>query len=241
MPGLQALLTSLSRVVARDGLAVWCRDELAARVPCLAFVCCLGKVEGETIARVETLSAGLAGELPEGELANLVALHERVMRIWLRTDKPVVANAHEAADIVQDAQASGLYRACGSPSIAATGIRDFMRTTVSHFAVFGIEAARCKHQGLLLELLAAPLHAALVRIAHHGLGQDIPVDNLARLTRREREILKWISLGKTNAEIAVILGSQYKTVKNQVQSILVKLRVNNRAQAVAMAANPWSY
>ena len=55
------------------------------------------------------------------------------------------------------------------------------------------------------------------------------------LAPREREVLEWVRQGKTNAKVASILGISYKTVKNQMQSILVKLRVNNRAQAVATA------
>jgi transcriptional regulator EpsA len=57
------------------------------------------------------------------------------------------------------------------------------------------------------------------------------------LSSREREILQWIALGKTNDEIGSILGLSVFTVKNNAQSIFRKLNVSNRAQAVAVLAH----
>jgi DNA-binding CsgD family transcriptional regulator len=55
------------------------------------------------------------------------------------------------------------------------------------------------------------------------------------LSERERDVLRWISLGKSNAEIGTILGISPLTVKNHVQKVLRKLDVVNRAQAVGKA------
>ena len=53
------------------------------------------------------------------------------------------------------------------------------------------------------------------------------------LSTREQEIVRWITEGKTNAEIAAILGISSFTVKNHTQRIFRKLNVNNRTKAVA--------
>jgi transcriptional regulator EpsA len=53
------------------------------------------------------------------------------------------------------------------------------------------------------------------------------------LSPREQEILKWIAEGKTNAEIAEILGISSFTVKNHAQRIFRKLDVSNRTEAVS--------
>jgi transcriptional regulator EpsA len=53
------------------------------------------------------------------------------------------------------------------------------------------------------------------------------------LSPREQEILNWIAEGKTNAEIAVILGISSFTVKNHAQRIFRKLDVSNRTEAVS--------
>lgn len=55
------------------------------------------------------------------------------------------------------------------------------------------------------------------------------------LTHREVEILRWVRDGKSNHEIALILGISPLTVKNHVQKILRKLHASNRAQAVSRA------
>jgi DNA-binding CsgD family transcriptional regulator len=66
-----------------------------------------------------------------------------------------------------------------------------------------------------------------------GPGVNSPHANV--LTAREREILKWIHLGKSNIEIAIILKISSLTVKNHVQKILRKLNVQNRTQAAGKA------
>jgi DNA-binding CsgD family transcriptional regulator len=55
------------------------------------------------------------------------------------------------------------------------------------------------------------------------------------LSAREREVLDWLSAGKTNAEIATILGISVHTVKRHVEKVLQKLEVPNRAAATARA------
>jgi DNA-binding CsgD family transcriptional regulator len=57
------------------------------------------------------------------------------------------------------------------------------------------------------------------------------------LTRREAEVLRWVYHGKTNEEVAAILGISVFTVKNHVQRILLKLDATNRVQAVSRAAS----
>jgi two-component system nitrate/nitrite response regulator NarL len=56
---------------------------------------------------------------------------------------------------------------------------------------------------------------------------------LQRLTRREREVLDLVADGLSNKQIARRLRIELPTVKNHVHSILDKLDVSRRAQAVA--------
>jgi len=55
------------------------------------------------------------------------------------------------------------------------------------------------------------------------------------LTPREVEILDCVARGNSNKEIAVFLGISDQTVKNHITSILRKLQVNDRTQAVIYA------
>ena len=55
------------------------------------------------------------------------------------------------------------------------------------------------------------------------------------LTPREAEILFWVAQGKTNPEIATILGIGLTTVKKHLESTFAKLGVENRTRAAALA------
>ena len=55
------------------------------------------------------------------------------------------------------------------------------------------------------------------------------------LTPREAEVLFWLSEGKSNPEIATILGSARRTVEKHVERILEKLGVEHRSAAARVA------
>ncbi|MEY9180261.1 DNA-binding NarL/FixJ family response regulator [Bradyrhizobium sp. USDA 326] len=57
------------------------------------------------------------------------------------------------------------------------------------------------------------------------------------LTTREGEVLAWLSKGKTNRDIAQILGLSPRTVDKHLEQIYAKLGVENRTAAAAIAAN----
>jgi len=90
--------------------------------------------------------------------------------------------------------------------------------------------------GDFLAVLSPVLHDTLGRIRREKKRLQKVKDN-PLLTQREQEILEWVRRGKTNAEISAILGIAYPTIKNHVQKIMIKLRANNRTDAVAKALN----
>jgi RNA polymerase sigma factor (sigma-70 family) len=54
------------------------------------------------------------------------------------------------------------------------------------------------------------------------------------LTEREKEILRLVCDGLTNAEIAGRLGVSRETVKSELKRIFRKIGVNNRTQAAVL-------
>jgi DNA-binding CsgD family transcriptional regulator len=56
------------------------------------------------------------------------------------------------------------------------------------------------------------------------------------LTPRETEVARWVSEGKTNPEIAIILQARPRTIEKHMEKILEKLGVENRTAAATKIA-----
>jgi DNA-binding NarL/FixJ family response regulator len=97
-----------------------------------------------------------------------------------------------------------------------------------------VEAVRVVAAG---EALLAP--TVTRRLLDHFAGQlpgnSKPPPELARLTERELEVLKLMAEGLSNAELADQLFLSETTVKTHVSSVLRKLELRDRVQAVVLA------
>jgi DNA-binding NarL/FixJ family response regulator len=118
------------------------------------------------------------------------------------------------------------------------------------------EALRAGAAGFLLKDATAADLAAAVRVVATGeallapsitrrlierFGRDgardggVAASSLDALTEREREVLRLVARGLSNAEIADALAIGEPTVKTHVSHVLAKLGLRNRVQAVAFA------
>ncbi|WP_026370394.1 LuxR C-terminal-related transcriptional regulator [Kallotenue papyrolyticum] len=85
-------------------------------------------------------------------------------------------------------------------------------------------------------VLSMPQIAASVLEEFRMLSAEEQGDNIySPLSPREIEVLELVAAGRTNKEIAVKLNISNQTVKNHISSILRKLAVNDRTQAVVYA------
>lgn len=114
-----------------------------------------------------------------------------------------------------------------------------------------LSAVRAGAKGYLLKDADVDAVVRAVHAAHHGetvLGagpsstlagyvasSTAPAGPFRELTQREHEILQRIAAGEDNTTIAHDLHLTDKTVRNYVSTILAKLRVGSRAEAVAKA------
>jgi DNA-binding NarL/FixJ family response regulator len=89
------------------------------------------------------------------------------------------------------------------------------------------------------DALVAP--AATRALIDHALGQpDQPAGAVDRsvlepLSAREREVLRLLARGLSNAQVATALFLSEATVKSHVSSLLTKLHLRSRVQAVVLA------
>jgi DNA-binding NarL/FixJ family response regulator len=72
-------------------------------------------------------------------------------------------------------------------------------------------------------------------VASHPARRPIDAPDIARLTEREAEVLRGMARGLSNAEIGAELHLGVETVKSHVGSLLAKLAVRDRTQAVIRA------
>ncbi len=85
----------------------------------------------------------------------------------------------------------------------------------------------------LVEYFGYHVHLALLRTAPKSSQPVAPC--VKELSLREMTILNWVKNGKTNWEIAKIIGVTERTVRFHVESIFSKLDVTSRSHAVATA------
>ena len=83
----------------------------------------------------------------------------------------------------------------------------------------------------------SPAKSAEYRLLLTESDQEMHAQSLQTLglSKREAEVLLWISQGKRNGEIAVILGTSERTVGKQVEGVLRKLGVETRTAAATIA------
>ena len=112
------------------------------------------------------------------------------------------------------------------PSLALrAGAAGFLYKDVDPDAL--VRAIRSVHDG---HTVLAPGAAGLVSARPGG-----DVRGIAALTVREREVLGLLADGRSNREIARLLGVSEKTIKTHVSAVLAKLGVADRTQAALLA------
>jgi len=78
-------------------------------------------------------------------------------------------------------------------------------------------------------------------MAHHEVmrGQRSQLDvvraHIAKLTPREREVFELVIRGKTNKQVANVLGTTERTIKAHRHRVMEKLQVQTLAELVSLA------
>ncbi len=110
---------------------------------------------------------------------------------------------------------------------------DLLVSGASVFVLLSVDDMVNDRHVFFLDLFLPYLHLLSLRIRPVDQNRDRADEALQRLSGREREILGWITQGKSNSEIGSILHLSPLTVKNHLQRIYRKLNVHNRAHAVS--------
>ncbi len=175
----------------------------------------------------------VVGEAGDGEAAVALAARERPEVLLMDIRMPGIDGLEATRRIV----ASG-----GTTAVLVLTtfeideyVFDAMRAGASGFVLKRvpppelIEAVRVVAAGESL-LFPASTRSVIERFAAREPGATLP-----ELTEREQEVLRALARGRSNGEIAAEMFLAVETVKSHVASILTKLGVRDRTQAVIAA------
>jgi len=143
-------------------------------------------------------------------------------QVWTQTY--AAATSPRQLEFIEEACAFGLTNGI------TTGKLDRKRGIATFFSFAGGDANGTVRYKDFLEYLVPYLHRVLTADIHTSLS-----DKPKGLSPREMTVLLWMKEGKTNWEIAHIVGVSERTVRFHVESIFVKLNASSRTQAVAVA------
>jgi DNA-binding CsgD family transcriptional regulator len=101
-----------------------------------------------------------------------------------------------------------------------------------------LDVARSWLAAMYRNAIALDRATRTIEALHREVGDrpgDASAAARARLTAREHEVLRWVASGKSNRQIATILGTSPRTVQKHLEHVYVKLGVENRLAAVLRA------
>jgi len=237
---LESLLLNIDaslRVHARHQLFGWTQGMLQSLVKHELLLCGLRSTHQASYQVDCFASPWIDPEKVSEAFRRDAAFVSHLVSQWVEAEfRPLVYGADSGVPLVRGAFATELQR-LGAEAVIAHGTYDSLGKPVSLFVLAAAPGDLVREHAFLLELIVPFLHLAWMRTQLRGaLEEDgATAKGVDPLSAREKEILRWIHLGKSNSEIGTILGISPLTVKNHVQKILRKLNVQNRTHAVGRA------
>jgi DNA-binding NarL/FixJ family response regulator len=169
-------------------------------------------------------------EASDGRTGLALAQTERPEVIVCDVSMPRM-NGHRALEALRaDAQLASTVFIFLSGNSEMADLRIGMNLGADDYLIKPVDADQ------LLAAVRARLQKAqfVSAIKRRGLASPQQLEPLG-LTPREAEFLFWLAQGKTNPEIGTITGVQLTTVKKHLESIYLKLGVENRTTAAGVA------
>ncbi len=217
-------LASLAAVNNERSLRGWLRYELR---PVFPHQCCVLSVAMSGENGVE--SRLIAVDFPAAALRSIFSagggIDTPVVRRWLQQRTPQRFDADRPWAGICEAWL-GKFRHFGMCNTAAHGDYDEARGCTCYFSFLNVPDIAAPGLGPALLALQQPLAGTLQRLLRPAAR---PAAEPAGLTEREQQIGHWVAQGKSNWEIAAILGISENTVKTHVANLLRKQGLTSRA------------
>lgn len=235
-----AAIESSSAIETLPQFRQWVRTQVRAFFPHTMLACGVGRITENGIRIHEIVEV----DFPPGYIREITAedglVRSPIMLKWTVETKPQLFNP-DINNVAIDPSWFAAFKKYRLRNIAAHGMRNLSGSISSYFSFSGISETLTSHHGYKLEVLVPHLHTVLTRALALTASQTDKDETLSKLTQRERDVFKLMREGRTNFDIAQNLGLSANTIKNHVRSILIKLDVNNRTQAVLKASEMQVY
>lgn len=226
-------LASLATINDEDSLRGWVRYQLR---PVFPHQCCVLSIAMPGENGMESRLVGV--DFPAAALRSIISagggIDTPVVRRWLQQRRPQLFDANQPWDGTCDIWL-GKFRYFDMYNTAAHGDYDEASACSCYFSFLNVPDIAAPHLKPTLLALQQPLAAALRRLLQPTTESTTGSGNL---TEREQQIGYWAGQGKSNWEIAAILGISESTTKTHVANLLRKLGLASRA---GLQQHNWPY
>ncbi|CAN5447470.1 hypothetical protein BH11PSE11_BH11PSE11_31030 [soil metagenome] len=192
-------------------------------------------VLGSILDEIIFIERAICIDYPESFLPHLpqqTKLADRpLVAKWYHEREPQLINESEAGQLLSAFELEQLHM-FAKKNVAAHGLVDIQGRKGSYFSFSRIPGQLTDKHRQKLKLMVPQLHQVMCKLQAAPAGTSY-TQTSRRLSPRQNEILRLISQGKTNREIAQHLQRTESTVRNHVHTILQNLGVANRAEATA--------
>ena len=206
-------------------------DHVAALFPHQMLLAVVGQLTFEQLSIRHRIGIGYEPWMLDAIPQHINIRERPVIRRWLEDRAPKIIDLPHARSWISAREIAEI-EAFQLGRIVVHGVPDICTQMATYFSFARVPEAICEaHLSDVLTLICPLLHGALLKV----FAQHAHEPGHAALTAIEKELLMWISAGRTNAEIAALRQRSASTIKNQLEQLYKKLGARNRAEAMALA------
>lgn len=217
------------RVNDIEGFKDWTRGAVRMLLPHGALACGHGRIHSAGVAMDYVVTVDYPTEHLRAIRNPSGAIDTPLMRRWLMQRTPIFFEAETPWSGIDDRWLAD-FRHHRLVNTAADAVFDETECIGTYFSFHRLPDLNLVAQSGVFKSLTPLLHATLMRaVRAHQIHRNAVIASESRLTEPEKQIASWISRGKSNVQIATLLGLSENTVKHKISRILDKTGCSNRA------------
>lgn len=229
------LLKSLAALRTIEEFKDWTRNELRPVLPHGALICGLGHLHAGGVNLDYLVAVDCPREHIESIRNRAGGIDTPILRRWILTQQAVCFDMDapwpDTPKVWLDS-----FRRHRLQNVVAHGMYDTTRCVGTYHSVYRVPVQPDQAYIDTLCSLVPALHETLCQLIEQTVDGETLGMIVSTMSERERRVIHWLRLGKTNAQIAELVNLSESTVKHHVSSVFEKLGLSNRAQLVRCMA-----